>query len=173
MMEGKKKTTIMFSKINNDHGSFLVVLMIILSIFSILSMAAMGTLLREISVTNRAHVDIIALQAAESGIELAKYEIFSRLMEKNATNTTKSFREISVGTVQRTYGKEHFPELFCGTIKCVVTSHIQKGKVYMESTCQVLKIKNNPEILSEKTVKTLIKIAGSKPTLSTEWKISN
>jgi len=153
----------------DERGIVLVILMIIIGIISILSMTTLATLRREVKKVNNDYFDLVASFGAESGIELAKSDIFGgRNMDY--------LRSTSSRKLQFEYGSEHFPENAGRIIKCQVTAYIHPDRVYIESNAKVLNksvAQGRSKIITERTSKKLIRVIGSPPMLSRAWHVCN
>lgn len=149
-----------------NSGSLLVVMMIILTVFSTASIGIVGSISRDIFRINNDYFDLVAYSAAESGIELAKNDLFPGSKLGNSQNAFATFA----------YGSEHFPEISGRIVKCRVTANVHPDKIFIESNAQVFQKRDGQkdyQVLSEKTVKKLIKLTGSLPTITTIWHVSN
>lgn len=153
----------------NESGAILAILMIIIGIISITSMATLGTLRREVKKVNKDYFDLVALFAAESGIELAKRDMF-------AGRKVAYSQGLSPRKLEFEYGNEHFPENAGRIINCRVIAYVHPDRVYIESNAEVLNkpvARSHSSIVAKRTSKKLIIITGSPPKLSTVWKVYN
>jgi hypothetical protein len=153
----------------DDRGIVLVILMIIIGIISILSMTTLASLRREVKKVNNDYFNLVASYAAESGIELAKSDIFSgkNIDYSQSTSSRK---------LQFEYGSEHFPEGAGRIINCRVTAYVHPDRVYIESNAKVLDksvSQGRSHIIAERTSKKLIRVIGSPPMLSRVWQVCN
>lgn len=169
MMTGALKKTALWCKHTgvNDSGTTIVVLIIIISIISITSMATLGTLKREVHKISKDYFDIVARSAAESGIELAKRDIFSG-------GKIGYLRSFAPKKLEFEYGSEHFPENAGRSINCQVIAYVHPNRVYIESNAKVLNkpvAKGHSHIVAERTSKKLIRVIGSPRILSVVWQV--
>lgn len=151
----------------DESGNILAVLMIIISIISITSLTALGTLRREVRRVNKDYCELMALYTAESGIELAKRDIFaSRKIDYSG--------DFSSRKLEFEYGGEYFPEEEGRIIKCRVIAYVHPERTYMESSAEIINTpvaEGRSHIVAKRIVRQTIRTAGSPPKLSIVWQV--
>lgn len=149
----------------NKRGSLLVALMIIMVIISTTTATALWTLKSEIHGVSADYWGCVARLAAESGIELAKRDLFSG-GPRGSAGKRSEFQ----------YGNEYFPQAACRIIRCRVKAYRHQDRVYLESKAYVRPRSDDggrAPAVAESTVKMLIKVEKAPLRLSTLWRISD
>lgn len=151
---------------SNERGSSLIVLLIIILIISVVTARGTGILIREYKNVNDSYLSFITSSAAESAIELAKAELF----------TKKKFNN---GRLVFNYGNKHFNQVLGTTVQCEVTAYIKNDRLFMESvaklylssvnTKQIKKTDNNSPPIVIKRVKTLLKVINNPFRITHVW----
>ena len=159
----------MTSRLNNRRGNSLVIIMMMVAAISTIAMATAGVLWRDKNRLNDNFFNMLARHTADSGIELAKNEIFTGTQLKRPYGLSK--RKLTLS-----YDGGHFTQITGKDITCVVSAWIYPDKVFFDSRARIFERTGSPansRMITEKTVKHSIRIKKYPFKISPHWTVNN
>ncbi len=157
----------MTNRLKNSRGNSLVIMMMMVAAISTIAMATAGALWRDNDRLNWTYFNRVAFHAADSGIELAKNEIFTGTPLKRPYGLSR--RKLTFS-----YEGDHFTQITGKTVTCQVSAWIHPDKIFFDSRAKIYDRTGNQakgRVITEKTIKHSIHIKKHPLNISPHWTI--
>ncbi|MEW6266586.1 MAG: hypothetical protein AB1641_26240 [Thermodesulfobacteriota bacterium] len=150
-------------------GNVLALLLAIMAVISATWMAALEPLRQEIRRVGQDYHHLEARAAAESGIELALWEMLNRSESKPVAGRPGEKLVFE-------YGAQYFPEIDGRSSYCRVLVWLHDDRIFLEATGQIVKRmgdKAGSAVLAERKLKRLVALEGVPPGPRIEWQVGD
>ena len=139
----------MANRLKNSKGNSLVLIMMMVAAISTIAMATASALWRDKNRLNSNYLNMLARYAADSGIELAKNDIFTGTHLKRPLGLSK--RKLTFF-----YESDHFTRITGKDLTCEVSAWIHPDKIFFDSRARIYNRTGSQvkgRMIAEKTIK--------------------